>query len=330
MNNLFQKYFNDVKRIYLQGDYTEGSYRTPFENFIKQLDTNYNIIQEPKRTKKLGAPDFKCFRKEVKIGYIETKDIDKNLDNELESQQLNKYKESISNLILTNYQRFLLIRDSKKIIDITLFNLSDLREQKFSFSDEKIKEFLEMINAFFDFKLTTIKSAEELAKELSKKAKLLKDLAKEQLEDDLKNLDNSPSSIYDFYKGIKELINDINIEDCADAYAQTITYGLFLARRYCPVLERRTAALYLPGKIGVIKRIFINIYGDNFPSNISWIIDDIIDILNVSNVREILSDIDRRGKTDKDPLIFFYEDFLNLYEPQKESTWVFIIHHVLL
>lgn len=77
--------------------------------------------------------------------------------------------------------------------------------------------------------------------------------------------------------------------------------------------------LHLTFHVGIIKRIFINIAGDEFPSNVSWIIDDIIDILNASKIRNILTKIDKRGKKDKDPVIFFYEDFLNYYEPQKRK-----------
>jgi len=200
--------------------------------------------------------------------------------------------------------------------------MSDLENASFVIPNDKVETFVQFINYFFGYKLPTITSAEELAKELSKRTKLLKELAKEQLEEDLKSVENgeTPSSIYDFYLGIKELIKDINVEDCADAYAQTVTYSLFLARRNCPnELDRRNASFYIPKNIGIIKRIFINISGDEFPSNISWIIDDILDVLNAAKIGEILTKIDRRGKKDKDPIIFFYEDFLNYYEPEKRK-----------
>jgi len=197
----FQKYFKEIRNKYLTKDYTEGTLRTPFENFIKDLNKDFDLIQEPKRVKKLGAPDFKAFNKSIKIGYIETKDIDKNLDNELEGEQIKKYKESINNIILTNYSRFVLIRNNQKVFDFNLFNLSDLDNSKFVISNEKIEEFMKLTETFFSYKLSTIKSAKELAEELSKKAKLLKDLAKEQLEEDLSRINNGEelSSVYDFY-----------------------------------------------------------------------------------------------------------------------------------
>jgi len=322
VNKEFQRYFKEIRRIYLQGDYTEWTLRTPFENFVKSLNSNYNLIQEPKRTKGLGAPDFKAFFGSRKVGFIETKDLGENLDEVLESDQLRKYTESVDNLVVTNYIRFILIRTGRKVFDFNLFSMSDLENASFVIPNDKVETFVQFINYFFGYKLPTITSAEELAKELSKRTKLLKELAKEQLEEDLKSVENgeTPSSIYDFYLGIKELIKDINVEDCADAYAQTVTYSLFLARRNCPnELDRRNASFYIPKNIGIIKRIFINISGDEFPSNISWIIDDILDVLNAAKIGEILTKIDRRGKKDKDPIIFFYEDFLNYYEPEKRK-----------
>jgi len=315
-------YFKEVIKIYMRGDYTEGTYRTPFENFIKGLNSDYTLIQEPQRITGLGTPDFKAFYGARKVGFIEAKDIDKNLDEIIETDQIKKYREGIDNLLLTNYLRFILIRRGHRVYDCNLFTLYDLDKGHPRISDDKIEEFHTLITEFFGYSLPTITSAEELAEELSKRAKLLKELAKDQLLEDLEKIKSSepPSSIYDFYEGIKELIKDISIEDCADAYAQTVTYGLFLARRGCQnKLDRKTAAYYIPKNVGVIKRIFLNISGVEFPPNISWIVDDIIDILNASKLDEILTKIDKRGKKDKDPVIFFYEDFLNYYEPEKRK-----------
>ncbi|HOQ17518.1 MAG TPA: N-6 DNA methylase [Defluviitaleaceae bacterium] len=317
-----QEYFEGLKNIYLHKDYTEWTYRTPFENFIKGLNSDYSLVQEPKRDAGLGAPDFKAFNKNRKAGYIETKKLDENLNDILKTDQIERYIASIDNLILTNYLQFILIRKGYKVYDCNLFSLSDLDKGHPEISEDKINIFFSLINEFFDYKLPTISSAEELAEELSKKAKLLKELAKEQLLDDLKKVENgeNPSSIYDFYQGIKELIKDIELEDCADAYAQTVTYGLFLAKKGCQnELNIKTASSYIPKSVGVIKRIFLNISGEEFPPNVSWIVEDIINILNATNLDEILTKIDKRGKKDKDPIIFFYEDFLNYYEPEKRK-----------
>jgi len=320
--NAFQEYFKEIRNRYLSKDFTEFTLRTPLENFIKSLSKDFDLIQEPKRTEKVGAPDFKAYAIKTKIGYIETKDLGQNLDNELESDQIRKYKESIDNIILTDYCRFILIRANQTLFDFNLFSLPDLENPRFIISGNKMKEFQSLLETFSDYNLPTIRSAEELALELSKKAKLLKYLAKEQIEEDLSKVKNGEptSSVYDFYGGTKELIKDIEKDDCMDAYAQTIVYGLFLAKINCPsVLDRNTASSYIPRSIGVIKRIFVNISGDSLPSNLSWIVDEITDVLNASDMKSILSEIDIRGKTDRDPLTFFYEGFLATYDPKKRK-----------
>lgn len=317
-----QEYLKEIRAKYIQGDYTEVTLRTPFENCVRNLNDDYGLIQEPKRIQKVGAPDFKAFSKNVKVGYIETKDLGRNLDEEIQSEQIQKYRSSIDNIILTNYSRFILLRDQKTLFDFNLFDTSNLISDKFTISDAKKEEFVRLIETFFTYNLPTIKSSEELALELSKKAKLLKYLAKEQLQDDFEKLKNneSTSAIYDFYTCVRELIKDIKTEDCADAYAETITYGLFLAKISCPNgFDRRTASSYIPQSVSIIKKIFTNISGNSLPSSVAWVVDETIDILNISDIKKILLEIDARGKTDRDPFTFFYEGFLSTYDPERRK-----------
>jgi type I restriction-modification system DNA methylase subunit len=322
VSGAFQQYLQAIKKSVQKGDYTEMTLRTPLENFIKGLSLDYDVTHEAKRLKALGAPDFTAYRSGVNVGYIEAKDLGKNLDEELEGKQLKKYRESIDNIILTDYRRFILIRGKEPIFDQSLFSLADLSKPKSQISVSKIGEFLQLTDTFFGYNQPTIQSAQVLASELAKKTKLLKDLAIEQLEEDLVQVERDlpPSSLYDFYEALNELIRDIRIEDCADAYAQTITYGLFLAKTNSKkALHRDSAAADIPRSIRIIRKIFSNIAGDTLPSNVSWIVDALINILNASEMENILSEIDFRGKKDRDPFTFFYEDFLAFYEPEKKK-----------
>lgn len=241
----FQEYFSQIRERYQTKDFTELSLRTPLENLITSLNKEYNVIQEPKRTAGVGAPDFKAFRRNIKIGFIETKELTRNLDDELKSQQIEKYSSSIDNLILTNYIRFILIRAHSLPLDLNLFTMHDLDNSKFSVEPLRIAEALDLIETFFDYNLPTISSASELSFELAKKTRLLKVLAKNQLEEDIARIKSNemPSTVHDFLDGARELIKDISVDDCSDAYAQTITYGLFLAKMNCP------------GDLGILKVI---------------------------------------------------------------------------
>jgi len=322
MTDIYQIYFRDVQQHFKTKDTTEHSFRTQLENLLVNLDNKCSALHESKRDKIFGAPDFKIFFNGVKIGYIETKDLDANLDEILKSDQIKKYSDSISNLILTNYGRFILLRNGERVLDIALFTLSDLKSNKFKISAERITEFSRLFNTFLTYRSLSITTSEALARELSKKAILVKDIAKEQLEEDRIRQKNNESytSILDFYQGLEELIHDISDDDCADAYAQTITYGLFLAKIQCQgQIKREFIDQCLPKNIPVIRRIFRDISGSSLPSNLTWIFDEIIEVLNASDIQKILDEMDKRGKKDRDPFSHFYEDFLRLYDPTKRE-----------
>ena len=76
----FQQYLQEIKKSVLKDDNTEMTLRTPLENFIRALNSDFDLTHEAKRIKKLGAPDFTAYRSSINIGYIEAKDLGKNLD----------------------------------------------------------------------------------------------------------------------------------------------------------------------------------------------------------------------------------------------------------
>ena len=324
----YEKYFSEIKKEYKRGECTELTHRPAIKVFIETINTHLELSGENKIIKGIGRPDFICFKKKIKIGYIETKDLfdissEQGLKKIINSTQLIKYQnEAIPNLILTDYLRFILIRNKEMRFDITLFTKEDLDKGKFEITEQLVKQFNQLIESFLDYDLPTIKNSTDLAYELSKKAVLLRELIKEQLHEDLEKIKNNEeaSPIYEFYEAFKELIKDAKPDDCVDAYAQTITYGLFLSKIGShDGLNRDSAATYIPSSIKIIKKIFTNIAGDDLPSNCSWIVDEIIDILNAADIPKILSEFVFEGKHYKDPFIHFYEDFLKEYDPEKRK-----------
>lgn len=325
---VFNQYFQEIKKEYKRGECTELTHRPAIKQFIETINSHLELSGENKKIKGIGRPDFVCFKKKIKIGYIETKDLfdissEQGLKKIITSPQLIKYQnEAIPNLILTDYLRFILIRNKETRFDITLFTKEDLDKGKFTISEQLVKQFNQLIESFLDYNLPTIKTPSDLANQLSKRAVLLRELVKEQLQEDLENVKNNQetSPIYEFYEAFKELIKDAKPDDCVDAYAQTITYGLFLSKIGShDGLNRDSAATYIPSSIKIIKKIFMNIAGDDLPSNCSWIVDEIIDILNAADLQKILSEFVFEGKHYKDPFIHFYEDFLKEYDPEKRK-----------
>lgn len=71
-------------------------------------------------------------------------------------------------------------------------------------------------------------------------------------------------------------------------YSQTITYGLFAARtRANDEFNRELAFKYIPQTIGILRDIFRFISLEDAPKSLQIIVDDIAEILQVTDVKNI-------------------------------------------
>ena len=188
MKEAITSYYNALKAIKAQNA-NEHSYRTPLENLLNALrPSDIRIIHEPKTESGQGSirPDFKVFKQidsktelsyNTLMGFIECKKLDSNLDEIInpkaknKTKQIDKYLDICPNIILTNYNRFILLAYKKVIYDITLFphglesNL--LNQQKELISQDAINQFSFLLNSFFEASNRSIKSKLELVKVLS-------------------------------------------------------------------------------------------------------------------------------------------------------------------
>src|SRR5260370_29141795 len=100
-------YLKAVERELHIGKTTEHTHRPALKQLVEAIQPKINATNEPSRVA-CGAPDFVVTRNpgSVTLGYIETKDIDKSLDEAEESEQLHRYRRSLANLILTDYLEF--------------------------------------------------------------------------------------------------------------------------------------------------------------------------------------------------------------------------------
>jgi predicted helicase len=280
------------------------------ENIAKHLNLNIQITILPKKTEG-GYPDFRIWDGSYNvIGYIEAKDLNKNLDQIEYSEQIKRYKETFSNFILTNFFEFRLYRNGNLLKVIRL--------------SEKEEKFIEFFEEFLFYKTPTFSNAQELAKHLAKKTKFLKEYL-------LEEINQKQSDIYGFFEAFKDyLISDLKEEQFADLYAQTITYGLFTARNYTNGnFNRKMAFEFIPSTIGILRDIFHFISLKELPKQMEVIIDDISAILNATDIKSILN------AQYFDPILHFYETFLAEYDPQnREKRGVYytpipIVHYIV-
>lgn len=275
------------------------------------------ILQFCQRKLKLGNPDFRIWDGKNHIaGYIEAKDPSvTNLDYIEETEKLKRYLSTFPNVILTNFYEFRLYRNSQRVKRVTIERPIIAKRLQTTPSLENIEQFKELFERFFSFNLPKVQTAQSLAIELAKRTRFLRDeVILEEME---VNNSKEKKHISGFYEAFRKyLITNLTKKQIADLYAQTITYGLFAARtRAEGEFNRQIAFNYIPHTIGILRDVFRFISLEDPPKSLQVIVDDISEILNITDVNKILHKYQHTGKGN-DPIIHFYETFLATYDPE--------------
>ena len=312
-----EQYINSISNRYKLGNSTEHSFRGDLQQLIESLVPEIKATNEPKR-QQCGAPDYIITRKEIPLGFIEAKDIGADLDNKLYKEQFDRYRQSLDNLIITDYLTFRLYRDSVFVTSITI---GKVYGNKIIGIPEHYDEFIQLIKEFCTWSGQTIKSASKLSKMMAAKARLLASVIEKALTpSESGNMLQEPGDITlsDQYHSFRQiLIHDISIKSFADIYAQTIAYGMFAARLNDPSLvdfSRQEAAELIPKSNPFLRKLFQYIAGYDLDDRIKWIVDALADVFRATNVADLLKDFGKATQQN-DPIVHFYETFLSEYDP---------------
>ena len=314
---MLNTYITDLNTQYTSGKATEHSYRPLLKTLLGTLLPKLNIINEPKR-QDCGAPDYILTRADLPIGFIETKDINnKDLKGEKSKngnkEQFDRYKKSLTNLIFTDYLTFHFYRNEELLHSIAIGKVTD---KGITPLPENFDTFLTYIQNFGSFEPSGIAKAEDLVTLMAAKAQLLSKIIEKALtEDHTKGIQTDLTDQLTAFSNV--LIHDISAKDFADMYAQTITYGLFTARYHDPTLptfSRQEAYQLLPASNPFLKKLFGYIAGMEVDTRISWVIDDLVQMYLACDVAQMLASYGKDAS--KDPIVHFYEDFLEAFDPQ--------------
>ncbi len=119
--SLFTKYLKNLSDVALRGDAREESFYSALAEMLQNVahDSHREHISVtilPKPTD-AGNPDFRLWNGTDRIvGYVEAKKpTEERLDLIEESEQLQRYRATFPNLILTNYLEFRLYRDGQRV-----------------------------------------------------------------------------------------------------------------------------------------------------------------------------------------------------------------------
>lgn len=311
-----KNYIDNINRRYQQGNATEHTFRGDLQQLLETLIPDVAATNEPQR-QACGAPDFILTRKDIPVGFIEAKDIgDTDLEGRRKAgnkEQFDRYKESLHNLIFTDYLDFHFYRDGEFETKIAIAHITPKGIVPLP---ENFKQFESHMRFFCINEGYTIKNPKKLAQMMAGKARLLSDVIGKALISDEDNQEDSTLKEQMLaFKNI--LIHDITPKSFADVYAQTIAYGMFAARLHDPDLDtftRQEAAELIPKSNPFLRRLFGYIAGPDIDDRIKWIVDNLAEIFLACDVEEILKTYGKSTQME-DPIIHFYETFLSEYDP---------------
>lgn len=310
MLDSIKEYLKKVEKELQSGNTTEHSHRPHLKTLIESFDKTILAINEPKRVK-CGAPDFIVVRGQTPLGYIEAKDVGIPLSNEEKSEQMTRYRSSLSNLILTDYLEFRWYVNGERRLTARVGETSLNRVKA---DGDGIKKFLEIANSFLTVQVSTVGSQKELAQRMAALARLIRETIEKALSDE-----DEGGTLRIQMKGFREvLLHDLSEEQFADMYAQSICYGLFAARCNSNPSVRFTrehAAYDLPKTNPFLRKMFSHIAGPDLDDRVVWVVDDLAELLHHCDMSSILQDFGKRTRRE-DPVVHFYETFLSAYNPK--------------
>lgn len=311
------EYIASINARFQRGNATEHTYRGDLEQLLESLVPGINVTNEPQR-QACGAPDYVVSSNDIPIGYIEAKNIN---DDDLEGlkatgnkEQFVRYRSALNNLIITDYLNFHFYDNGELMTKVCIGSVENGAIEP---DNDGIKTFELLFSEFCKRLGQTIKSPQKLASMMAGKAKLLANIISNALITDIDENINS-SLLGELYSFRQHLISEIQPEEFADVYAQTITYGLFAARLHDPTLEnfsRQEAAELIPKSNPFLRNLFNHIAGPNIDQRIIWVVDNLIEVFLACNVEEVLQNYGKSTKME-DPIIHFYETFLSEYNPK--------------
>ncbi|MDY0151267.1 MAG: type ISP restriction/modification enzyme [Candidatus Cloacimonas sp.] len=325
IQKILTDYLHNLQTTLNRTDAREESFYEALANLLRAYSAwqkigKFDITTLPKATE-AGNPDFRVWDGKNHItGYIEAKAPHVyQLDAVSVSEQLKRYLATFPNVILTNFYEFRLYQHGIFVCSVTIGSAANAINLGKTPPLEKAKEMEDLLIRYFAFSLPAITDPKTLAQALAKRTRFLRDeILKYELIEEEKQGKKVLLNFYDSFK--KLLINNLSLEQFADLYAQTLTYGIFAARtRSEGEFNRELIHKYIPKTLGVLKSIFKFISYEEPPKALEVLIDDIADILYVTDIQQILHKFYVEGKG-SDPIVHFYETFLGEYDPSLRKS----------
>ena len=223
----------------------------------------------------------------------------------------------------------------------TLAYASDLEASKFRLQAEATAPIEKLIEAFFSESPQGIDKAQELAKALALRSKLLRDfLATELARQSTSHKEGRLYALYNVFK--TQVFHELGVKEFADAFAQMLAYGLFLAKLNAgaeKAITLENVRSHIPGSFHLIRELvrFLEEMNETDYREARWVVDEVLSIVNGLELAAIEGDLSFRSRKaisrkvragdeeehrlfERDPFIYFYEDYLKAYDKETRKA----------
>ena len=313
--DIIKLYLSRIQESLASGHATEHTYRPELRDLFEKI-TKMKIYNEPKGSEH-GKPDFIFIQGEnIPVAYGEAKDMHISLEKVEKSEQLSRYF-GYARLILTNGVEFRFYKNGVRYGESVF--LATKIGNHLEIHAENFEGFVDTLLGFLKEHTDTIRSASHLAQIMGGKARRVRDNLREMLSEDTKQAGKYGDlfKLHDTFK--TEILHDITYESFADLYAQTLVYGLFVARYHDQTKEnftRSEARELVPKSNPLLRRFFDHIAGEAYEKRLEYIVNELCDVFLAADVRALMHGMYQKADIEThDPVIHFYEDFLKEYDP---------------
>jgi hypothetical protein len=314
-------------------DKTEHSDRGALETLLNaaahEADPGIRIIHEAKRVLGSGAPDFKVKKAAMILGYVEDKTVGENLDQVLKSDQMKRYMALSNNILLTDYLEFIWVKNAKVNGRAEIAFPADLEGKPKRPREDRVKAVSDLLRGFFSTAPEGIARAQQLA--LATRSHFLRDFLDSELRRQEK--EHTEGRLCGLYHSFRDQVfQELTLSEFADAFAQMLAYGLFLAKLNSngATITLANARQFVPGSFRLIRELVQFLDDLNAPeyAGIRWLVEDeMLSMMNGLDLRSIHEDLSFKHRKaisrkvrasdeeehrlfERDPFVYFYEDFL--------------------
>lgn len=339
---MFDAYLAALRRTPLDQQ-TEMTGRAVLQALLEAAATAFGppgvtVIHEPKRVAE-GAPDYKLVQASGILGYVETKGVGHDLGKLIRRDpQIAKYRRLTPNLLVTDYLRFILVTPAE-ITEATLGPQTLLEGKPHPPRPEHIAEVEALLRRFLSAAPVGIGRSRDLAEALAVRAQLLRDGLATALVAQVGT--KRGGKLLGLYGAFREQVShDLTTAEFADAFAQTLVYGLFLAKLNAGGAEVTldNAHLHIPASVPLLRELvdFLpEVNGAGYAA-FKWVVGEVLAAVNGLDLPAIHEDLAFRNRRaprgsvarsdeewrlfSRDPFIYFYEDFLAKYDAKTRKA----------